>query len=390
MNDFSVTIVDNWRDVTELSGEWNELLSASLNDSLFLRWEWIDTWWRHYGFTVRPYVVVVRDAGGLIQGIAPLMLRNCPGTLGLIKSLQIIGHKSDVYPEYLDWIVRKTAVEQTVSLIGSVLLARRNSDWHVLDFHLVPETSPLLGLIEKWPSTHGGRISNLRKESPYLTLPSTVEEFMQIRGSNFRKRWRKKNNALAKVGTVRLAIAGCDIPVADAMTYLIELNRKRWGAEGRSFRSRMFIDFHRELSQRLVADNKVHLVVMYVDDRPVAARYDFVHNNKFWGYQSGWAPEWRDYSVSYILLGLVLEWGIRQGLSEYDFLAGNSEYKSRWAENCRYLVNMSYCSPGVKGTAWCLLKEAWAGLSTVVPARLKYLVNRESEIKEESSRERAE
>jgi len=374
MNEFVSTILGDWSEVECLSQEWNDVLCQSRNNSVFLTWEWIDTWWRHYGKAYRPFVVVVHDSDGCIQGIAPMMLSDCPGTFGTIRSLQIIGQESDAYPEYLDLIVREEAADLVIAKIGSVILSRRNVDWHILNLQLVPDNSPTLELIRKWSTDQGGHLKFIKKESPYLPLTATFEEFLHKRGKNFRKRWRKKNNALSNAGKVRLAVAGLDISVDEAMAYLIELNRQRWGEQGDSFRSSLFTEFHKELCCRFSAVQKLHLVVMYVDERPVSARYDFVHNDKFWGYQSGWALEWRDFSVSYILLGKVIEWGINQGLTEYDFLAGNSEYKTRWAEGNRLLVNMSYYLPGPKGYLWYIIKETRAFIFKLVPSRIKDLV----------------
>jgi CelD/BcsL family acetyltransferase involved in cellulose biosynthesis len=69
--------------------------------------------------------------------------------------------------------------------------------------------------------------------------------------------------------------------------------------------------------------------------------------------QGGWSPEYSARRVGTLLTGKVIEWGLAQGLEEYDFLGGDSDYKRRWATDERVMVNLT-ASNGktLRGRLW--------------------------------------
>src|SRR5438105_4444855 len=82
-----------------LQSEWNRLLDRSSSDTVFLRWEWIHTWWTLFKAERRFYALAVRDQGRLV-GIAPLYIDR-PGPLG-VRQLKLCS--DELGPDYLDLI----------------------------------------------------------------------------------------------------------------------------------------------------------------------------------------------------------------------------------------------------------------------------------------------
>ena len=50
-------------ELQELAGFWNDLLERSLNDNLFLTWEWMTTWASTYLSGDELFVITVYDDG---------------------------------------------------------------------------------------------------------------------------------------------------------------------------------------------------------------------------------------------------------------------------------------------------------------------------------------
>ena len=67
-----VVVVDSEQAFYGLEPIWNDLLESSGSRSLFLRWEWIETWWAVYGSDYRLLVLLAHDKGrpGGARGIA--------------------------------------------------------------------------------------------------------------------------------------------------------------------------------------------------------------------------------------------------------------------------------------------------------------------------------
>jgi CelD/BcsL family acetyltransferase involved in cellulose biosynthesis len=74
-----------------------------------------------------------------------------------------------------------------------------------------------------------------------------------------------------------------------------------------------------------------------VDGVPAAAVYGFLRNGKFYFYQSGFDPAYRNSSVGLVALALTIRHSIEDNATEFDFLHGNEEYKFRWARDSRDL-----------------------------------------------------
>src|SRR5690606_37579598 len=111
-----------------LRAEWTDLLQASMNDSFFLTWEWLYTWWKHLHGNRRLHIVTVRHDGRLVA-LAPLALRQRQWTrLMPFEVLEFLGCGS-VGSDYLSPIVRKGF--ETTAL--PALIARLRASGYVLE-----------------------------------------------------------------------------------------------------------------------------------------------------------------------------------------------------------------------------------------------------------------
>src|SRR5258706_16474546 len=57
-----------------LRDEWTRLLERSASDCIFLTWEWLHTWWEHFGTSRGLALIAVRQGDDLI-GLAPLWFK---------------------------------------------------------------------------------------------------------------------------------------------------------------------------------------------------------------------------------------------------------------------------------------------------------------------------
>src|SRR4051812_23026407 len=80
-----------------LQHDWNELLSRSAWDNLFLRWEWIHTWWKHFSSHRQLFIWTITREDRLV-GIFPLYIDQ-PAPLGF-RYLRFCS--DELSPDYLD------------------------------------------------------------------------------------------------------------------------------------------------------------------------------------------------------------------------------------------------------------------------------------------------
>ena len=325
----------------ELASEWNGLLAESATGSLFLRHEWLSTWWDVFGADFELRLLLVRDAGGALLGAAPLMTGRGPGKLrGRLRHLLFVGQQGETHAEHLDVLVRRDAAGEVVGELARGI-REETGRWDVLLFERMPAESPTLAALESALGASGLQVERLRPQaSPYLPLPGAWDDLLAAKSRNFRRQWKNSRNRLAGQGDVRLLLAGRDVALDEAFDRLVTLHHSRWGDNEGSFRTPRYVEFHRRLSRVLAAADDLLLALLEVGGETVAARYDFVHGGKVWCFQGGRLPEFERMRAGTVLTGLVMEHAIQRGLTEYDFLSGEDDYKRRWATQERTLVDL--------------------------------------------------
>ena len=63
-----VTRVSTISELQQLARDWNCLTRGNP----FRSWQWLATWWKHYGASRELYVLAVHNDDGVLVGIAPL------------------------------------------------------------------------------------------------------------------------------------------------------------------------------------------------------------------------------------------------------------------------------------------------------------------------------
>src|SRR5574341_2081974 len=126
---FSVERLDDEAHLQKISEDWCRLVTESDVDSLFVTWEWLSTWWRHFGSDGQLYTLCVRDADRNLIGLAPLRIvrRRFAGGAGL-RVLEWLGSGSPVWSDALDLVSRRGSERDVAKAVGTYLLQQR-SEW---------------------------------------------------------------------------------------------------------------------------------------------------------------------------------------------------------------------------------------------------------------------
>jgi len=109
-----------------MGDDWNRLAG----DIPCLRWEWLETWWRHYATrNDELFVIEVRDWQGELVGIAPWYL-NRSMTHGRV--IRFLG-SGDVCSDYLTILASPDARELVVEQIASYLTEDACDEWDLIE-----------------------------------------------------------------------------------------------------------------------------------------------------------------------------------------------------------------------------------------------------------------
>jgi len=332
MNTLEIKEITNDDEFKALRAEWNELLSQSKADTLFLTWEWLWTWWEVYKKENELSILIARENDKLI-GCAPLFLSK-KSFYGIfkIKQAEFLG-SGRVCSDYLDFILYPGQEAEILEAFLSYFERTVGRKWDMLCLSDIWENSSTIDLLKKFSNQKNFLIRNgTSTVCPYLTLPDSFETLLGSLSKQFRKALRQYRRRLAKSGKVELYHVTKEEELSAAMDEFIKLHQIRWQMTGHSgnFYSKNYTKFHKKMASILLKKNWLNLVLLKVNQNVVACRYGFAYNNKLLAYQGGYDPDWSKHSVGLISTSYCIEDAISRGITEYDFLRGTTPIKYRF------------------------------------------------------------
>ncbi|MBI3802510.1 MAG: GNAT family N-acetyltransferase [Nitrospirae bacterium] len=345
---------------------WESLFNEAAVQNPFLSWGWISAWWCHFGAGKQLAVLFIRRRGELI-GIAPFYQSDVRSLGMTFRALSLLGDQG-VGSDYLDFLSRKGCEREVAeAVIG--YLSKGAHGWDIITLrHLAHDSMHLPVLLGV--SQRGWQVRQEEGEvCPYLTLPPTWDDYLNRLSSSMRYTIRRKLRALEREHRVEWVVLDQPESGRVGMERLIALHQKRWSEQGGSdaFVSEVKTPFHRETADYFFQKRIARLFSLQVDGETVAALYGFVVKDRFFYYQAGFDPAWKDKSVGMVLMAKCIQYAIAQRWSEFDFLRGPEAYKTHWTSDERRTVHLLLTPPQWKAGCYLTLRASeraarrWAG-----------------------------
>lgn len=327
-----------------LRADWSALFHAAGGPNPFLSWEWLHTWWRHFGARRPVWILEARDPAGALAGLLTFSSR--PGFAG-VRRWQLLGN-TVTGADGLDVLVRPADAPAVRLAIATALAATANA-WDVLDLEDLPCGSPTIGALRDALVPRGVRVvAERRFVCPAFAVEGTFEEHLaRIRR---RETFGRRCRWLARQRGFRIEVATRPEEAGAAMNDFLRLHRMRWAAEGGSYGipPGAAEAFHRDVAPLLAARGWLRLYRLFVGQDAIAVVYGIEVGNRFYYYQSGYDPAWAPRSPGLVLAGRTIEDAYARGLTDYEFLRGTEPYKLDWAADRRETVALRLRAPGIR------------------------------------------
>jgi CelD/BcsL family acetyltransferase involved in cellulose biosynthesis len=317
--------------------EWNDLVSVSIADTPFSRYEYQTAWWEHRGGgewqNARLILVTAREDGELV-GIAPLFLAEHDGqsALMLVGSIEI--------SDYLDLIVRKEDHARFVSgLLDFLASLDEPANWSGLDWYNLPDSSPTLAALKAEAAQRGWtHLEEMYRPTPVITLNGSFDEYLSRVEKKQRHEIRRKMRRAEESGRgVRWFISDMSDVEAETEAFLSLMEHNDDKAE-------FLRDAMREQMRAVIRtaheNGWLWLAFLEADGKRIAACLNFDYGNKLWGYNAGVNRDFMDLSPGWVLLGYTLQWACENNRSEFDFMRGDEDYKYRFGAANKYVMRV--------------------------------------------------
>ena len=347
------TSIASLEDFRKLRPVWDELLLGMEYPIVFLTWEWIHTWWEHFGDSNREPVILIVSDGEKVKGILPLyaermILRN------YWLNGRILSHCSatELFPDHIDIIA---APDQARECLRSIVhfLATEYRDWDVVRIPMVASSSRLLGWLRDDAVAELCLDLDVEQESVayYIPINATFDEYFDRFDAKQRYNIRSRVKKLYQQHGVRYAT--CDGEQAKCLQRVFALHRQRATRKGiaSSFVSPRVHAFHEALAARILERNWLSVRCLERESEVIAASYNFEVAGRVFSYQKGFDPQWERYGPGNVLIYELIREAFANRRLEYNFLQGNEAYKSVWTQDYRTLSSVNIYNDSLLGRA---------------------------------------
>lgn len=322
----TITLSHEIESLAALRDEWVDLQSRSSATGMSLTWQWIYTWYKHFDHFGELWIITAHKDNRLI-GIAPFMKVKVQPNWGFAwQQIEFIGASYD--HEQLDFIIEPDYEEQVIPMFIDKL-HEHNARWDVINLTGLCKTETP-DILQK---SNRDWIATPRKNmiSPHLTLPDTMDKWMQSISRNHRQKLRRYRKKLDEQFPDRWSISQVTQPdeLDDIFDHLVRLHQAHWETQGEPgiFSEKEEIDYFRELMHCLLENDWLRLYYLNIDNKPCAIYFCYQHRERKYYAIAGVSRDFTDIPLGYIVMHHSIDQAITEGLLEYSFMLGEQPYK---------------------------------------------------------------
>jgi len=348
--------INDFSHFLDLKSEWNEVLRRSKDDSIFLTWEWLYTYWKYFGKERKLRILLVEDKNKIIA-IAPLRQQRVNFGSQIIQTMaEPMGDRSLRAASAIGYNVIEPMGYRSTDYTGLILTEREaeclvmlfnylteNDDWDFIYLFDIPGTSMIPEAISRISEFIPAIEIAKGLMCPYISLPNSVEGFTQGLEGRFRKDLRRNLRNLKK-NYQRVILKGYDEfgSVEEAMNIFFDLHQERWKSKNMPgvFNSQKVRDWYLEWARQFANKGWLALHFLTANDEPIAAHLAFEYKGVIHSGLTGLNSDFYGYGVGNLLTQHIIENCIRKGIKEFDFMKGSEPYKFKWDATYRRNTNI--------------------------------------------------
>jgi CelD/BcsL family acetyltransferase involved in cellulose biosynthesis len=320
-----------------LQSEWQSLHDSLSPRTPFTSPLWNALWWKHFHSRQlllgnELFAHVVRDSGGRLIGVAPMMSVERP-SMGPVRLRTLRCFGADPNITELRCVVCEPHNEpQVFRALCEYITRNYRFDW--IDWGAVRR--------QNWQSVAqqlGPRelICDGEVTDFHLRMPASWDEFRGSRSRNIKESIRKCYNSLKRDGhTAGLRVVTKPEECAEAVRTFLALHSMRSRATNTIrhpdvFESLQAQGFLHELATASALRNELRIFQLLIGDAVVATRIGLLFGDELYLYYSGYDTAWSRYSIMTTLLAESLKWAIDHRIGIVNLSTGADVSKLRWS-----------------------------------------------------------
>lgn len=342
-------------EIEAIATDWENIVQQSDELDLFVSPSWMMPWYQTVmSHRDQPAVVWVKGPDGRLVGVLPLVRRRrylgpvpvtlyesagdavvCGDHLGLVASTRDFAY---VYDQVRNWLLTQVDSGALIRLVA------------------LDEGGQFATLMQHDVEKHKVRWRYIMPQiAPRLKLPNSYDAFELLLNSRRRKLIRRNWRHIERDYGITLSCYTNDsASLESVLAEWFELHDSLWASRGQhtaleNVRLRQFLQqFCQEAAQR----GWLRLYQIRVNQQLVAGTIIFHWQDRAYYYQLAWDPAFADYGIGELIITHSIRTAIDEGLSLFDFLRGEEQYKFRLRAQPYALIGLEFAC---RGPAYWLL-----------------------------------
>ena len=246
--------------------------------------------------------------------------------------------------DYLDPLIHPDHEADVWRVLLKLLAKLRGGKWKNITLHNVRDGATCRTILPELAAAEGFAFESRVYEScPYLKLPKSFDEFLATLDSHERKETRRKLNKVMTKGNGRLARCGPDAAeIAASLPVVLAMMEQAPGEKGQAVK-RFLRPLLEKAAPALIAQGKMWLTTLYVNDEPAACTLQFPHPDGPQLYNCGFDGAKKEWSSGVVLTAMIIQQAIESGAGVFDLLRGEENYKYKLGAVNRplWMVNLT-------------------------------------------------
>ena len=331
-----ITTISNYSDFLALKEDWNNFLKESGSDSIFLRHEWFDCWWRSHKETYEDE-----------QGLSILLVkdeRKCRAIMPLktsrirYKGLRVnkLGFLESGLSPHADFILTSERSEREESIREFLRFLKTQKVWDVLILNKLPTQSEnynlLLKLLKEQNILFGIKLS---LNTPSVNTCGNWSAFFSQRATKFKKSLRNKLNRAKRHSSLQIERLSDFNDIKNALPLMFEVSKNSWKAKLKQSiaDSTVYTDFLNYFTDETGEKGWINVWLLKDRDKCIAYEYHLKYNGKVYPIGADFDERFRRLSP-----GSILEYHIIKSLfedsevTEYNTCAHSYKYLRNWTD----------------------------------------------------------
>ena len=330
---------------------WNALYPQTAKASFFQTYNWLETYWKHFGSERQMRVLIIYGADRPI-GIVPLCVQKERYYVGTVRVL--------TYP-LSDWGMWYGPIGPNPA--ACLIMAMRHlyattRDWDLLDLRWVPARRNILRSTGQALRLIGWQAEQCayQKTSNINLSGYDWESYFASRSKKWRHESRRQRRALERHGKITYerhrpgsAVDGDGDPRWEIYEACLDISRNSWQADstnGNTLCHAHVEPFLRDCHAEAARLGMLDVTLLQVDDVPVAFQYNYHFDQRVFGLRMGYARDYAKLRAGNVLFNISLEDSFARGDHLIEMGVGESKFKRRVRTNV--------------GTSYRLIHYPWA------------------------------